>query len=50
MQPTAPAVGYYNVKANAAPEGRKTSTLIPNVPFVIRDAVLFQERHKFVLK
>ena len=50
MQPTAPAVGYCNVETNAAPEGRKSSTLIPNVPFVIGNAVLFQERHKFLLK
>jgi hypothetical protein len=50
MQPTAQAVGYCNTKANPAPEGRKSSTLVPNVSFVIRNAVLFQERHKLVLK
>src|SRR6266478_2900658 len=49
MKPTAQAVGSCTKKGRS-PVGAKASNLLPDVPFVIRNLVLLEERHKLFLK
>ena len=49
MKPTAQAVGKLCEKSRS-PVGAKENNLLPDVPFVIRNLILLEERHKLLLK